>query len=136
VVLHFGVYQGCGAFRLECQGKNIKNFRIPDERGNQPRDLQIAEAMELNHCLKTRFDLSHIQSLMVKQGHTAVISESAGEYICNYTYFNSLHIKDSKVTKPEKVDTLFCHVPQFEEISQEQQQAFVIDLLKEITNCC
>jgi pyrrolidone-carboxylate peptidase len=36
LVLHFGVYKGCGAFNIEFQGKNIKDFFIPDERGNTP----------------------------------------------------------------------------------------------------
>ena len=36
LVLHFGVYQGSGRFNLELQGKNLKHFRIPDERGNTP----------------------------------------------------------------------------------------------------
>jgi pyrrolidone-carboxylate peptidase len=38
LVIHFGVYKGCGSFQLEMQGRNIKNFGIPDENGNQPRD--------------------------------------------------------------------------------------------------
>ena len=41
VVLHMGVYQGSGKFNVELQGKNIKHFRIPDERGNTP----------LNQCI-------------------------------------------------------------------------------------
>ena len=36
VVLHMGVYQGSGKFNIELQGRNIKHFRIPDERGNTP----------------------------------------------------------------------------------------------------
>ena len=36
LVLHLGVYQGSGKFNIECQGKNIKDFTIPDERGNTP----------------------------------------------------------------------------------------------------
>lgn len=43
LVIHFGVYKGCGSFRIECQGKNIKNFFIPDERGNKPLDQCIDE---------------------------------------------------------------------------------------------
>ena len=38
LVLHFGVYVGCGAFHLENYGKNIKDFGIPDERGNNPKN--------------------------------------------------------------------------------------------------
>lgn len=48
-----------------------------------------------------------------------VKSLCAGEYICNYTYFCSLQSKDEKVKYPERVDTLFCHVPTFEEIDEE-----------------
>jgi pyrrolidone-carboxylate peptidase len=37
-VLHLGVYQGSGRFNLELQGRNLKDFGIPDERGNNPRN--------------------------------------------------------------------------------------------------
>ena len=34
LVLNFGVAAGRSAFSLETLGKNIKDFRVPDERGN------------------------------------------------------------------------------------------------------
>jgi pyrrolidone-carboxylate peptidase len=53
------------------------------------------------------------------KGHNVVKSLSAGEYICNYTYFCSLQCKDTRAKDPARVDTLFCHVPTFGEISEE-----------------
>ena len=38
IVMHFGVYQGSGQFNIELQGRNIKDFGIPDENGNKPRN--------------------------------------------------------------------------------------------------
>lgn len=61
-------------------------------------------------------------------------SFSAGEYICNYTYFSSLMYKNERVARPHCVDSLFCHVPTFAEIDEPSQQKFIVDLIKEICN--
>jgi pyrrolidone-carboxylate peptidase len=41
IVLNFGVAAGRKDFTLECRGKNIKDFRCPDERGNVFKNLPI-----------------------------------------------------------------------------------------------
>ena len=58
LVLHFGVYQGCGAFNLENIGKNVKDFRIPDERGSCPRNECINTDKDISHTIQTCLDLS------------------------------------------------------------------------------
>ena len=42
--------------------------------------------------------------------------------------------KFEKVSDPERVDSLFCHVPSFEEIEEANQQKFLLDLIREIRN--
>jgi pyrrolidone-carboxylate peptidase len=74
---------------------------------------------------------NYVENLASK-GHKVAKSLSAGEYICNYTYFCSLRTKFNEVKNPEKVDCLFCHVPTFEEIDEASQQRFLLDLLREI----
>lgn len=39
------------------QGRNIKHFRIPDERGNTPLNERIEEGEETTFCVQTRFDI-------------------------------------------------------------------------------
>jgi pyroglutamyl-peptidase len=120
LVIHFGVYKGCGSFQLEIQGRNIKNFGIPDENGNQPRDECIDNKMKLDDKLKTCLDLDSICSNLLAKGHKVCLSESAGEYICNYTYFSSLVSRERHaVDIKDRVFTLFCHVPDFDEINEE-----------------
>jgi pyrrolidone-carboxylate peptidase len=63
---------------------------------------------------------SFVKNLSTK-GHNVGKSLSAGEYICNYTYFCSLRNRFEVVKNPEKVDCLFCHVPTFEEIDEPSQ---------------
>ncbi len=132
VVLHMGVYQRSGQFNVEVQGKNIKNFGIPDENGNQPRDQCIWEDKEKGHFIQTRFDIDSFVKNLKTKGHKVGKSLSAGDYICNYTYFCSLKHKNHAVKNPEMVDSLFCHVPTFEEIDEESQQKFLMDLIQEI----
>ena len=72
-----------------------------------------------------------VENLKAK-GHNVGKSLSAGEYICNYTYFCSLNQKQVGVKYPDRVDTLFCHVPTFEEIPEPAQQKFLLDLITEI----
>ena len=55
------------------------------------------------------------------------MSKDAGDFICNYTYYQNL-----RMFNETEVDSLFVHVPTFETISQEKQQAFVQDLLHEL----
>lgn len=76
---------------------------------------------EKGHCIKTRFDIDCFVNNLLSKGHNVGKSFSAGEYICNYTYFSSLKHKNHEVIKPEKVDSLFCHVPSFEEIDEPSQ---------------
>lgn len=103
---------------MELQGKNIKNFRIPDEKGNTPLMQCIKDGHSLDHCIQTRLSLDDYVDNLRKKGHNVAKSFSAGEYICNYTYFCSLQTKFHEVCNPEKVDCLFCHVPTFEEIDE------------------
>lgn len=132
VVLHLGVYQGSGKFNVELQGKNIKHFRIPDERGNVPLDQCIELTKDITYCIQTRLAVDNFVENLQKKGHNVGKSLSAGEYICNYTYFCSLKQKNDHVLKPEKVDSLFCHVPTFGEIEEPKQQKFLLDLIQEI----
>lgn len=90
IVLHMGVYQGSGKFNIELQGRNIKHFRIPDERGNKPLDQCIAEGFDISHCIQTRLAVDTLVGRLQDKGHNVSKSLSAGEYICNYTYFCSL----------------------------------------------
>jgi pyrrolidone-carboxylate peptidase len=132
VVLHMGVYQGSGKFNIELQGRNIKHFRIPDERGNTPLDQCIAEGFDISHCIQTRLAVDSLVERLQGKGHNVSKSLSAGEYICNYTYFCSLQASQHKVPCPDKVFTLFCHVPTFLEIDEPSQQKFLIDLVRVI----
>jgi pyrrolidone-carboxylate peptidase len=119
VVLHTGVWQGSGRISIEQVGKNIKSFRIPDENGNQPLDCCIDEGKEKNSWNVTNLNVEGIAKKLIEKGHTAAKNTNAGEYICNYTYYCSLKTRQEVTICPERVYTLFCHVPTFEEISEE-----------------
>ena len=49
IVLNFGVAASRKEFSLEVIGKNIKDFRVQDERGNVFKNLPIETNYELTH---------------------------------------------------------------------------------------
>ena len=56
IVLNFGVAAGRKEFSLETIGKNIKDFRCPDERGNLFKNETI-ESGKLTKTRETSLDL-------------------------------------------------------------------------------
>ncbi|CDW85548.1 pyrrolidone-carboxylate peptidase-like isoform 1 [Stylonychia lemnae] len=136
IVVHFGVYQGSGQFDLESLGKNIMDFFCPDERGNTPRNQCIDSSFDRKHCHQTELLLDQHVATLKSKGYLVEKSYDAGDYICNYTYYQSLKKRSNSVKDPKRVDSLFCHVPSFGEIDEPTQQAFAIDLLKELCQEC
>ena len=57
VIINFGVHDGSTQFKLENLGRNIKNFGVPDERGNQPRNETINCEQENSHVINCALDL-------------------------------------------------------------------------------
>ena len=51
VILNLGVAANRQGFALEKTGKNIKNFRVADERGNQPKNVPIDGQRETIHTI-------------------------------------------------------------------------------------
>ena len=90
VVINFGVAASRRGFCLENIGKNIQDFSIPDERGNQPRNCSIDQGLDQSHTMQCDLDLSKVNERLQAKGHACGISQDAGDYICNYTYYRNL----------------------------------------------
>lgn len=74
--------------------------------------------MHESHCLLTCLQTEHLQTALSEKGHYVKVSTSAGDYICNYTYYNSLRHREAT---NDKVYSFFCHVPDFDEIDEKSQ---------------
>jgi len=122
VWLHFGVNARSTSFALESQAFNEASFGCPDERGWQPsKESIVCDAAEI---LQSTLNIDELVSAMKEQGFNVIRSNDPGRFVCNWTYFNSLHRSCH-----ERSTSLFVHVPPFSEISEEEQLKFILHLL-------
>jgi len=130
--IHFGVFAGSKAFRLEKFGYNEADFRCPDESGYKPNHSKIVDNLPLGTRQNSSFvDDDTFDKIFstLKNSFACKESSDPGRFVCNYIYYTSLKTceKQSSCFK-----SLFVHVPQFSEINQEKQQAFAKALLQAI----
>lgn len=116
VMLHLGVNYVGKKFQIEKCAYNDADFRIPDERGHQPRRSKIVEHCELGEPLETLLDVPDLvrelngtstssakatvparSSVSANNNpgsrnccQRSVVSTDPGRFVCNYTYFYSL----------------------------------------------
>ena len=45
---------------------------------------------EITHVIQCDLNLEEVKERLVAKGHVCGISQDAGEYICNYTYYRNL----------------------------------------------
>ncbi len=95
--LHLGLSGRAQTIELERAALNVADFRIPDAAGRQPRgDRLVSGAPD---GLMTCADLYGLRDALPG----AVISNTAGTYLCNALYFHGLLTSQGRA--------LFVHVP-------------------------
>ena len=99
VLLHLGVGRS-EYFRLELCAYNEATFRIPDQKGYQPKLVTIVSSDrgdELGKCYKTPLNLERLsETLQNEFPHIGTsISTDPGRYVCNYVYCKSLEISSN-----------------------------------------
>ena len=131
VFLHLGVSNTASCFRLEQCAYNDATFRIPDERGYQPRNKIIAENVAYQHSLSTDLDTAHLKLQLNRTcpNLPVEISTNPGRFVCNYTYFYSL-LKTQ--IHGQSLQALFFHVPPFAVIGEDEQLLVVATLVQGI----
>ncbi|KAK4538296.1 hypothetical protein CDCA_CDCA17G4321 [Cyanidium caldarium] len=137
--LHLGVDASSPDMALERNAFNTAVFRFPDERGYQPtvpvpvvevdamyrrRSCdELALQRVLRHLLETP-DLQMPHRIRMR------ISESAGQFLCNFTYYLSLKMVQDEAHG--RWQSLFLHCPPAQVISVPDQLAFVLALMRAI----
>ncbi|EDY36644.1 pyrrolidone-carboxylate peptidase [Aciduliprofundum boonei T469] len=106
VVISLGLAPTYTSITVERVGLNLVDARIPDNDGEQPMDMPIVEDAPLAYLatLPTR----EIVEELKKNGIPAVLSYSAGTYLCNYALFKVLHYA-SEHGYPKSAG--FIHIP-------------------------
>eukprot|EP01016_Furgasonia_blochmanni_P039794 TRINITY_DN4993_c0_g2_i11.p2 TRINITY_DN4993_c0_g2~~TRINITY_DN4993_c0_g2_i11.p2 ORF type:complete len:241 (-),score=60.56 TRINITY_DN4993_c0_g2_i11:218-940(-) len=125
VHIHFGVYAGSQHINLELHAYNFADFRIPDNRGWQPRGHKICSTLPLEHYFKTTLPAEGALGALPAEFKSLVkLSTDPGRYICNYVFYASLLESLRK-----DVATIFIHVPLFDAIPQEMQLKIITTLM-------
>lgn len=150
IVLHLGVHYQAKRFRLEQCAYNDASFRVPDEKGFQPKNLPILQSCALGSKMTTSFDVPALvkrmnQTLLPASDDDSLPlanqSTDPGRFVCNYIYCASLDAFDcgqSVLGKHEdsqsspRTRSLFLHVPPFTAIAPKAQLEFVTQLMLEL----
>ena len=103
VALHLGVNYRGTKFQLEKCAYNDATFRVPDERGYQPRRECIIESEadcgrvtnassshEWGKCFETELDVHKLCEELKKTEERVTVSRDPGRFVCNYVYCLSL----------------------------------------------
>ncbi|KAJ8908898.1 hypothetical protein NDN08_005600 [Rhodosorus marinus] len=128
VFLHLGVDCGANNFRLEQKGVNEADFQYHDERGFSPRKQPIVRKNgTTTHAIQTTLPTAKLASILREQSFDVQTSTDAGRFVCNWTYYLSLHH-----AKNSGALVLFLHVPSVSQIKLEEQLQFVKALIRQI----
>ena len=125
--LHFGVNNLINIFNLEYQAYNEVYFKIPDVLGYQPQHEQISSLLPIDSTLVTDIPVDKLVTQLKNLDYQVARSNSAGRYVCNWTYFHSLS-HASYIIHPNS-HALFIHVPEFKNQKKEIHLNFTQDLL-------
>lgn len=106
IVINLGLAPTYSGIAVERVALNIVDARIPDNDGYQPVDEAVEKDAPIAYL--ATLPVRAIVKELKNSGIPAVISYSAGTYLCNYVMFKTLHY--SKLHGyPEKAG--FIHVP-------------------------
>lgn len=114
---------------LERFALNVRQYRIPDNNQHAPDDEHID--LEAPDALRTYLPLKSMVEELNNAGYACDVSNHAGTFVCNETYFKALHEYNKD---PNCTGVLFVHVPPFElykhsnpdyKDNREPQQIFV-----------
>lgn len=68
---------------------NVDDFRIPDNQGNQPKGEAIVEGAPAGYF--STLPIYAIVDTLVEANIPAMISDSAGTYLCNRLFYSVMH---------------------------------------------
>ena len=130
VILCIGVAVGRGAITPERVAVNIRDARIADNRGKQPEDVPIAQDGPAAYFATV--PVKAMVRAMQETGILAAVSNTAGTFVCNDTFYLLLHHFSGTSTRVG-----FVHVPalpQQHEVSMSLED-IVSGLTAAITAC-
>ena len=107
-ILCLGVAAGRSAVTPERIGINVRSARIPDNRGNQPKEEPVIPGG--GDGLFSTMHVSAMAAAIEAMGLPGAVSNTAGTFVCNDTLYTLLHHYQGTGVKVG-----FLHVPQLPE---------------------
>ncbi len=118
VILSIGQAGGRVAITPELVAINLRHAKIPDNKGNQPKDEPIIQGGEAAYF--STLPVRKIAEAIDASGVPSSLSFSAGAYVCNDLLYTLLaNFKESKT------GVAFIHIPYCKE--QEKEPSMSID---------
>jgi pyroglutamyl-peptidase len=90
VVLSLGLANGRSMLALERVAVNVLDFPLADNEGVQPVDQPVIAGAPTAYL--TTMPIKSILMAWADRGLPGYVSNSAGTYVCNATFFQSLHL--------------------------------------------
>lgn len=73
---------------------------------------------------KTNYNFSDLKNKLENNGFNVIISNDAGNYLCNHIYYNGLkYISDNNL----KCDMIFIHIPKIKNIDNIESLAHIFE---------
>ncbi|MDP6899230.1 MAG: NUDIX domain-containing protein [Candidatus Thalassarchaeaceae archaeon] len=130
-VIHLGLKETATQVHLEMCAINESNFRIADNSGRQLSNQLIDQSgLALLHTTVHRPSLE----IFSNQFTDVIISEDCGRFVCNETYYRTLHEIESKDLQHRQraLPAIFIHLPPIEFVPLSRQMEIVLDIAARI----
>ncbi|MGG5172206.1 pyroglutamyl-peptidase I [Pseudarthrobacter sp. J1738] len=115
VVICVGQAGGTKAIRVERVAVNLDDAPIPDNAGNQPIDIPVVQNGPAAYF--SGLPVKALAQAIRDAGIPAVVSASAGSYVCNHVFYSLMH----QIQEVPHLRGGFIHVPlATEQLSTEQ----------------
>lgn len=125
-VLAIGQAGGRSAIAVERVGINVDDARIKDNEGNQPIDEIICADGQTAYF--SNLPIKAMVEAMQKENIPAVVSNSAGTFVCNHILYNIMYMIEKKYPN---VKGGFIHVPFIPEqvVTKPNQPSMALEMI-------
>jgi pyroglutamyl-peptidase len=104
LILLLGLWPGRHAFQVERVALNMLDFPFPDNDGSQPVDQSIVDSGPAARLARCR--VRAVADAWREAGLPGVVSNSAGTYVCNLSFYVAL-----EHTESDGIPVAFVHIP-------------------------
>ena len=126
VVLAIGQAGGRTSMAVERVGINVDDARIPDNDGQQPIDEIIYEDGE--NAYFSNLPIKKMVFEMQNENVPAVVSNTAGTYVCNHVLYSIMYLIDKKYNN---LRGGFIHVPFLpEQVKDKNMPSMSLEMIK------